>query len=55
MLLKLLAELENILVNLGNEVPKEDVKSLIAKMCEPEDEDGFFHYMPFIDSLTGKV
>ena len=51
----MLAELENILANLGDEIPKDDVKNLIAEMCDPEDEDGFFPYMPFIDRLTGKA
>ena len=51
----MLAELENILANLGDELPKDDVKNLIAEMCDPEDEDGFFPYMPFVDRLTGKA
>ena len=51
----MLAELENILANLGDEIPKDDVKNLIAEMCDPEDEDGFFPYMPFVDRLTGKA
>ena len=51
----LLAELENILANLGDEIPKEDVKKIIEEMCDPEDEDGFFPYMPFINRLAGKA
>merc|ERR1712203_1131169 len=45
----MLAELENILANLGDEIPKEDVQKLFAELCDPEDEDGFFPYMPFVD------
>merc|ERR1711874_276149 len=37
----MLAELENILANLGDEIPKEDVQKLFAELCDPEDEDGF--------------
>merc|ERR1711862_938081 len=51
----MLAELENILVNLGDEIPKEDVQKLFAELCDPEDEDGFFPYMPFVDRLCGKA
>merc|ERR1711976_159187 len=35
----MLAELDNILCNLGDEVPKEDVQKLFAELCDPEDED----------------
>merc|ERR1711892_447116 len=51
----MLAELENILANLGDEIPKEDVQKLLAEIADPEDEDGFFPYMPFVDRLTGKA
>merc|ERR1712018_1126526 len=40
----MLAELDNILCNLGDEVPKEDVQKLFAELCDPEDEDGLFPY-----------
>merc|ERR1712243_201147 len=51
----MLAELDNILCNLGDEIPKEHVQKMFAEICDPEDEDGFFPYMPFIDRLTGKA
>jgi len=51
----MLAELDNILCNLGDEIPKEDVKKLFDEICDPEDEDGFFPYMPFLNRLTGKA
>merc|ERR1711970_983377 len=51
----MLAELENLLSNLGDEIPKEDVQKLLAELCDPEDEDGMFPYTPFVDRLTGKA
>merc|ERR1712227_28622 len=51
----MLAELDNILCNLGDEVPKEGVQKLFAELCDPEDEDGMFPYMSFLDRLTGKA
>jgi Ca2+-binding EF-hand superfamily protein len=51
----MLAELENILANLGDEIPKADVQKLFAEIADPEDEDGFFPYTPFVDRLTGKA
>merc|ERR1739846_82006 len=32
----MLAELDNILCNLGDEVPKADVQNLFAELCDPE-------------------
>merc|ERR1712112_157749 len=51
----MLAELDSILANLGDEVPKEEVQKLFAELADPEDEDGFFPYAPFVDRLTGKA
>jgi len=51
----MLAELDNFLCNLGDELPKEDVQKLIAEICDPEDEDGFFNYLTFVDRLCGKA
>ena len=51
----MLAELDNLLCNLGDEIPKADVTKLFADLCEPEDEDGMFPYMSFVDRLTGKA
>jgi len=50
----MLAELENVLSNLADEIPKEDTLALLAELCDPEDEDGFFPYTPFVERLTGK-
>merc|ERR1712045_45157 len=52
---KKFAEYDNILCNLGDEVPKDDVQKLFAELCDPEDEDGLFPYMSFLDRLTGKA
>merc|ERR1711978_846997 len=30
-------------------------KKLFAELCDPEDEDGLFPYMSFLDRLTGKA
>merc|ERR1711973_759108 len=51
----MLSDLENILANLGDEVPKEDVQKLFAEVSDPEDEDDFFPYMSSVDRLTGKA
>merc|ERR1712038_283391 len=50
-----LLKLYNILCNLGDEIPKEDVQKMFAEICDPEDEDGLFPYMSFLDRLTGKA
>merc|ERR1711874_897665 len=34
---------------------KDDVQKLFAELCDPEDEDGLFPYMSFLDRLTGKA
>lgn len=51
----MLAELENILSNLADEIPKEDTMALLKELCDPEDEDGFFPYKSFIDRLCAKA
>merc|ERR1711877_94332 len=50
-----LLKLDNNLCNLGDEIPKEDVQKMFAEICDPEDEDGLFPYMSFLDRLTGKA
>jgi len=51
----MLAELENFLTNLGDEIPKEDTMKLLEELADKEDEDGFIPYKPFLDRLTGKA
>jgi len=51
----MLAELENVLSNLADEIPKEDTMDLLKELADPEDDEGFFPYGPFLDRLTGKA
>jgi len=51
----MLAELENILSNLGDEIPKEDTQKMLEELAPKEDEDGFIPYAPFLDKLCGKA
>jgi hypothetical protein len=37
-------ELFRLLTNLGEKLTKEEAKSLMKELCEPEDDEGF---MPF--------
>jgi hypothetical protein len=32
----------------GDEIPKEDCTKLLETLADPEDEDGFFPYTPFL-------
>jgi len=51
----MLAELENFLSMLGDEIPKEDVEKLLEQLADKEDEDGFIPYKSFLDRLCGKA
>jgi len=51
----MLAELENFLTNLGDEIPKEDTIKLLDELADKEDEDGFIPYKNFLDRLCGKA
>jgi len=51
----MLAELENFLTNLGDEIYKEDTAKLLGELADKEDEDGFIPYKPFLDRLCGKA
>ena len=51
----MLAELENILSNMGDLIPKEDATKMLDELAGKEDEDGFFPYTPFLDKLCGKA
>ena len=42
-------ELFRLLTNLGEKLTKEEAKSLMKELCEPEDDDGF---MPFIRKFS---
>ncbi|XP_071743404.1 myosin light chain 1 isoform X3 [Lepeophtheirus salmonis] len=44
-------ELYRLLTNLGEKLTKEDAKSLMKELCDPEDDEGFTPFMPFLDRL----
>ena len=45
----------NSILFVADEIPKEDTIALLAELADPEDEDGFFPYTPFVDRLCGKA
>ncbi|CAG0882247.1 unnamed protein product [Cyprideis torosa] len=47
----LLAELEHILMALGEPLDEQMAKGICAELCDPEDEDGFIPYEPFVKKL----
>jgi myosin light chain 6 len=51
----MMAELENILCNLADEIPKEDCLKMFDELAPKEDEDGFIPYKDFLDKLCGKA
>merc|ERR1712203_236233 len=51
---KVVKEPETFLSLMGDEIPKEDCAKLLESLADPEDEDGFFPYTPFLDKLCGK-
>merc|ERR1711971_371226 len=44
----MLGELEHILLPLGEKLEREEVDILIKECCDPEDDDGFIPYEPFL-------
>jgi len=51
----MLAELENLLVMYGDEIPKEDCQKMLEELAPKEDEEGFIPYATFLDKLCGKA
>jgi len=49
------AELEHILISLGERLEKDEVTPVLAECCPPEDEDGFINYEPFLKKLCEGV
>merc|ERR1712038_1884353 len=41
-------KLEHILLSLGEKLEREEVDILIKECCDPEDDDGFIPYEPFL-------
>merc|ERR1712106_896541 len=40
-----------MLTNLGEKLSKEEAKSLMKELCEPEDDDGFMPFIPFLEKM----
>merc|ERR1712127_551428 len=44
-------ELFKLLTNLGEKLTKEEAKALMKELCEPEDDDGFMPFKPFLERM----
>jgi len=44
-------ELFRLLTNLGEKLTKEEAKNLMKELCEPEDDEGFMPFMPFLERM----
>merc|ERR1712241_5504 len=44
-------ELFKLLTNLGEKLNKEEAKNLMKELCEPEDDDGFMPFKPFLERM----
>merc|ERR1719500_1241951 len=44
-------ELYKLLTNLGEKLNKEEAKNLMKELCEPEDDDGFMPFKPFLERM----
>jgi len=40
-----------LFTNLGEKLTKEEAKSLMKELCDPEDEDGFIPFKPFLEKM----
>merc|ERR1712236_44865 len=40
-----------LLTNLGEKLSKEEAKSLMKELCEPENEEGFMEFKPFLERM----
>merc|ERR1719278_1064720 len=43
--------LSQLLTNLGEKLTKEEAKGLMKELCEPEDDDGFMAFIPFLERM----
>jgi len=48
-------ELFRLLTNLGEKLSKPEAKSLMEQLCDPEDDDGFMPFLPFLERLLDPV
>merc|ERR1712026_624004 len=44
-------ELFKLLTNLGEKLTKEEAKNLMKDLCEPEDDEGFMPFKPFLERM----
>merc|ERR1712141_695743 len=44
-------ELFRLLTNLGEKLTKEEAKGLMKELCEPEDDDSFMAFIPFLEKM----
>merc|ERR1712142_828545 len=44
-------ELFRLLTNLGEKLTKEEAKNLMKELCEPEDDEGFMPFKPFLERM----
>jgi len=44
-------ELYRLLTNLGEKLTKDEAKGLMKELCEPEDDEGFMPFMPFLEKM----
>jgi Ca2+-binding EF-hand superfamily protein len=48
------AELSHTLLSLGERLEEKEVEEVLKDCLDPEDEDGFIPYVPFLKRLMGK-
>jgi len=44
-------QLFRLLTTLGEKLTKEEAKSLMKELCEPEDDDGYMAFKPFLERM----
>ncbi|XP_018013018.1 myosin light chain 1 isoform X1 [Hyalella azteca] len=49
------AELEHILISLGERLEKEELLPVLTECCPPEDDEGFIPYEPFVKKICEGV
>ncbi|XP_063985276.1 myosin light chain 1 isoform X1 [Diachasmimorpha longicaudata] len=50
----LFGDLQNMLLTLGEKLEDAEVDTVLKECCEPEDEDGFIPYAPFLRRLCDR-
>eukprot|EP00096_Caligus_rogercresseyi_P009411 TRINITY_DN3196_c0_g1_i6.p1 TRINITY_DN3196_c0_g1~~TRINITY_DN3196_c0_g1_i6.p1 ORF type:complete len:162 (+),score=74.10 TRINITY_DN3196_c0_g1_i6:122-607(+) len=48
-------ELFRLLTNLGEKLTKDEAKSLMKELCDPEDDEGFTPFMPFLERMCSNA